>query len=227
MSLHAEALTLGTAALKDSVKHGRNLRDYLAAQYSLFTNSPFGPRAMFYKMLELMASQEQRQRWLQPAKEGRINGAYVQTELGHGSFVIHSPNLTTTKFWPGGLGYSASHGSVMGKPMDGVDLGDVGSKMAQNQTNNGYAQFENVVVPRENMLTGQADVSRDGEYTKKAGTHFKAAYGTMSITRANMTSVAAVQLAAAVTIAIRYSTVRQQGFLPEEPDQNLATPTAE
>ncbi|RYO88297.1 hypothetical protein DL766_003457 [Monosporascus sp. MC13-8B] len=42
-----------------------------------------------------------------------------------------------------------------------------------------------------------------------------------------MTFVAAVQLAAAVTIAIRYLTVRQQGFLPEDPGQNLATPTAE
>ena len=48
-------------------------------------------------------------------------GCYAQTELGHGSnvagiettatldsnsdeFVIHSPTVTSTKYWPGGLG---------------------------------------------------------------------------------------------------------------------------
>ena len=55
-----------------------------------------------------------------------ITGAYVQTEMGHGSdvsqlqttatydpatkeFVIHTPTLAATKFWPGGLGKTASH----------------------------------------------------------------------------------------------------------------------
>lgn len=266
--MYLEGLRWGAAALKDSLKYGHNFWEYLAPQYSLFTNSPFGLRVMFNKMLELMASEAQLQKWLEPAKEGRITGAYVQTELGHGSFVrglettatfdvqtdsfvIYSPTPTSTKFWPGGLGYSATHGLVMarlithnqdygihpflvqlrdmdtGKPMHGVELGDLGFKMAQNTNDNGYARFEKVAVPRENMLMGQAEVSRDGEYTKKAGTHSKVAYGTMCITRANMTFVAAVQLAAAVTIAVRYSTVRRQGFLPEDPGQFPATATAE
>ncbi|RYP17649.1 hypothetical protein DL767_009975 [Monosporascus sp. MG133] len=119
--------------------------------------------------------------------------------------------IGTWLFWLGGLGYSASHGPVMarlithgqdygihpfivqlhdmetGKPMDGVDLGGVGSKMAQNQTDNGYARFENVVAARENMLMGQAEVSRDGEYTKKASTHSKTTYRTINITHANIT----------------------------------------
>ncbi|KAG8157370.1 hypothetical protein KVR01_012754 [Diaporthe batatas] len=256
--LYLEGLRWGAAALKDSLDHNHNIWDYLAPQYSLFTNSPFGLRIMFNKMLELMASEVQRQKWLQPAKDGRINGAYVQTELGHGSFVrendsfvISSPTPTSTKFWPGGLGYSATHGLVMarlitrdedygihpflvqlrnmdtGKPIEGIELGDIGPKMSQNTNDNGYARFHKVIVPRENMLMGQAEVSRDGEYTKKQGTHSKAAYGTMSITRANMTFVAAVQLAAAVTIATRYSTVRRQGFLPDDPGQFPATRTSE
>ncbi|KAK2036542.1 acyl-coenzyme A oxidase 1 [Colletotrichum somersetense] len=266
--LYLDGLRWGAAALKDSLKYGHHFWDYLAPQYSLFTNSPFGLRVMFNKMLELMGSKEQQQKWLRPAKEGHINGAYVQTELGHGSFVrglettatfhvqtdsfvICSPTLTSTKFWPGGLGYSATHGLVMarlithnqdygihpflvqlrdistGKPMHGVELGDIGPKMAQNANDNGYAQFNNVTVPRENMLMGHAEVSRDGQFTKKAGTHSKAAYGTMSITRANMTFVAAVQLAAAVTIAVRYSAVRRQGFMPGDTGEFTAAGTAE
>jgi acyl-CoA oxidase len=30
-------------------------------------------------------------------------------------FVIHTPNLKATKFWPGGLGIIATHGIVMAK----------------------------------------------------------------------------------------------------------------
>lgn len=56
-------------------------------------------------------------------------GCYAQTELGHGSniagiettatldmktdeFVIHSPTVTSTKYWPGGLGLWANHAIV-------------------------------------------------------------------------------------------------------------------
>ena len=59
-------------------------------------------------------------------------GCYAQTELGHGSnvagiettasldsnldqFVIHSPTVTSTKFWPGGLGLWADHALVFAK----------------------------------------------------------------------------------------------------------------
>ncbi|KAI5007922.1 hypothetical protein ZWY2020_008970 [Hordeum vulgare] len=53
-------------------------------------------------------------------------GCYAQTELGHGSnvqglettatfdpstdeFVMHSPTLTSSKWWPGGLGKASTH----------------------------------------------------------------------------------------------------------------------
>lgn len=58
--------------------------------------------------------------------------AYGQTELGHGSnvamlettatfdektdeFVIHTPNPTATKYWPGDLGRFTSHSIVMAR----------------------------------------------------------------------------------------------------------------
>ena len=64
-------------------------------------------------------SEEQQAYWLPKAMSLEIIGTYAQTELGHGTFVrglettatydeqsqefvIHSPELTSTKWWPGG-----------------------------------------------------------------------------------------------------------------------------
>lgn len=65
-------------------------------------------------------SPEQQAKWLPLALSYQIIGTYAQTELGHGSnvqgiettatfeketqeFIIHSPTLTSRKWWPGGM----------------------------------------------------------------------------------------------------------------------------
>ena len=65
------------------------------------------------------ANDEQRAKWLPPSQRLALVGTYAQTELGHGTFVrglettatydpasqqfvIHSPTLSSTKWWPGG-----------------------------------------------------------------------------------------------------------------------------
>ena len=68
-------------------------------------------------------------------------GCYAQTELGHGSnvagiettatldlltdeFVIHSPTVTSTKYWPGGLGLWANYAVVFARcVVDGNEFG--------------------------------------------------------------------------------------------------------
>ena len=62
---------------------------------------------------------EQQQHWLPLAQTLKVIGTYAQTELGHGTFVrglettatydreaegfiVHSPALSSTKWWPGG-----------------------------------------------------------------------------------------------------------------------------
>ena len=90
-----------------------------------------------------------------------------------GAFVIHTPTLTATKFWPGTLGRTGNHAMVMARLIDGqgkdrgvhnflvplrsmkdhsllpgVKTGDIGPKIGYNNMDNGYAQFENVVIPR-------------------------------------------------------------------------------
>lgn len=86
-------------------------------------------RSMFIPTLENQADDEQQAHWLPLANSYRILGAYAQTELGHGSnvqglettaaydknaqeFIINSPTLTSRKWWPGGLGKTATHAVV-------------------------------------------------------------------------------------------------------------------
>lgn len=84
---------------------------------------------MFITSIERLGSDEQGKLWLPKAKKLAIIGCYAQTELGHGSnvagiettatldkasdeWVIHSPTVTSTKFWPGGLGITSNHAVV-------------------------------------------------------------------------------------------------------------------
>jgi acyl-CoA oxidase len=81
---------------------------------------------VFIPTIQSLGDDQQVKKWLQLAKDWKIIGAYSQTELGHGSdvqrlqttatydanmkeFVIHTPNLQATKFWPGAVGKVATH----------------------------------------------------------------------------------------------------------------------
>ena len=84
---------------------------------------------MFKLTIENLASDEQQARWLPDVYKLKMVGGYAQTELGHGSnvagiettatfdksadqFIIHSPTVTSSKFWPGTLGLYANHAVV-------------------------------------------------------------------------------------------------------------------
>jgi acyl-CoA oxidase len=139
--------------------------------FNLSGNSPFGHKAVLFEpAMQHNGTPEQLKTWLPLAQASKILGTYAQTELGHGSFVrgvettatfdpdadefvLHSPSISSTKFWPAGLGFSTTHGAVMarlvvgeqdhgphiflvqlrsvedGTPMRGIEMGDVGLKM--------------------------------------------------------------------------------------------------
>nr|GAT48801.1 peroxisomal oxidase [Mycena chlorophos] len=182
-----------------------------------------------------------------------IHGAYLQTELGHGTnvgrlettatylpdtreFEIHSPTLTSTKWWIGALGKTATHGVVQAKlilpsgkdmgphlffvqlrdlnthkVLPGLTLGDIGPKAmgAFAATDNGFARFDHVRIPKGNMLSRSAGVTDAGEYITPP--HAKLSYGGMLYIRSGMTTSAGWAIGKAATIAIRYTTVRRQG----------------
>jgi acyl-CoA oxidase len=218
---------------------------------------------MFLPMLESQCSEEQKAKWLKKAKTLEIIGTYAQTELGHGSnvralettatydplrkdFVMHSPTITSAKFWPGALGKTVNHAVVMARlytggkfhgvhpffvqlrdfathmPLPGVTIGDIGPKFGYDTIDNGFLRFNNVRIPRENLLMRNAKVLEDGTFVKIAS-HDKLSYGVMLFTRAMLVlMVSARGLAQAVTIAIRYSCVRHQSELkPGEPEAQI------
>ncbi|EXJ54443.1 hypothetical protein A1O7_09782 [Cladophialophora yegresii CBS 114405] len=262
--LYREGLQTGKAAWIDGVKHGHSLFDVITPRYGMSNASPFGIHYnLFGRTIDLMGTPEQKRKWMPLVAQGRVNGAYIQTELGHGSnvagiqttatfdpvddaIVLHTPQLAAIKYWPGSIGYSATHGVVMarllvptpagtaaGKPFKdhgihpflvqlrdpetgqatpGLELGDIGLKPAYNQNDNGYLSFDHFKIPRTDMLMGHCALDSDGKFTRYLPP--EAVYGTMLSSRTFITFGAAFQLAYALTIAIRYSVVREQGSLP-------------
>ena len=155
------------------------------------------------------------------------------------SFILNTPTLSAVKWWPTGL-YSATHAAVYAqlhidgkpyglhvfmvqmrgpdlKPLPGIEVGDVGTKMGE-PCDIGMCSFSNVRVPRTHMMAKRQYVTREGKYVRRSsgasgGGPSKMAYLTMVITRAGMVGKSASVLAAGATIAARYSCVRRQGFV--------------
>jgi acyl-CoA oxidase len=163
-----EGLRAGKITFEDGVDHNCDRFHYVSHIGVLANSNPFGLTTfLFTPFLKLQGTDEQVAYWLPLAESGKITGSYTQTELSHGSFVggiettatfeketdefiIHSPTLTSTKYWPGGIGYASSHTIIMArmiidgkdlgvhafmlqlrsledfKPMPGIELGDVG-----------------------------------------------------------------------------------------------------
>lgn len=126
-------LKFGKALMDEEVQHKHGIFDFHTHQYALVISSPFGHNTvMFGPSLALQTSPEQRAKWMPLVESGQIVGTFAQTELGHGTyvrglettatfdevtdeFVINSPTLTSTKYWPSALAFSATHAILMAK----------------------------------------------------------------------------------------------------------------
>ncbi|KAK8599768.1 hypothetical protein V6N13_060409 [Hibiscus sabdariffa] len=208
---------------------------------------------MFIPAIEGQGTEEQKQKWLPMAYKMQIIGCYAQTELGHGSnvqglettatfdpetdeFVIHSPTLTSSKWWPGGLGKVSTHAVVYARlitngqdygvqgfivqlrslddhsPLPGITVGDIGMKFgsgAYNSMDNGVLRFDHVRIPRNQMLMRVSQVTREGKYVQ-SDVPRQLLYGTMVSVRQIIVSESSIALSRAVCIATRYSAVRRQ-----------------
>eukprot|EP00198_Chlamydomonas_reinhardtii_P002617 XP_001691953.1 predicted protein [Chlamydomonas reinhardtii] len=111
-----------------------------------------------------------------------LPGCFGMTELGHGSnvmgiettavydaaskeFVINTPNDEASKYWIGGSGQHGKICTVFAQLTVNGQWQDQGPKMGLNGVDNGRIWFDNVRVPREDMLDAFASVSADGVYS--------------------------------------------------------------
>jgi len=208
--------------------------------------------SMFLNYLKSQANKEQLRYWNAEARQGNFIGAYAQTELGHGSNVrgletlatldlknkeyeIHSPTLTSLKWWPTGM-YACTHAMVFaqliingenkglhgfmvqlrqpdGSLMPGVELGEIGPKLNFSSNNIGYCRFTNVRIPMNRLFSKYSKViETTGEYIAAPRSLSKFRYISMMLARTSIVRIAYKMCAKACTIAIRYSAVRLQGF---------------
>ncbi|PVH81351.1 acyl-CoA oxidase [Cadophora sp. DSE1049] len=252
-----EGLRCGKATFQDG-EPDTNVFSERTHLFSLGNSNPLGlTNFLFTPYLKLVGTEEQVKYWLPLAEEGKIIGSYTQTELGHGTFVagiettatfdketdefvVNTPRESATKYWPGAIGFTATHTILLArmiidgqdhgihpfmmqlknlkdfKSLEGIELGDIGMKMSYNAAGNGYAVFKSVRIPRSNLLMKHASVSRDGKYTS-IPLRQKLLYGGMMNGRRVMIGHVAFQLAQALTIATRYSIVRTQGLKLAKP----------
>jgi len=147
-------------------------------------------------------------------------------------FIIHTPTLKAAKWWPGDLGQFSTHAIVFArckigendfgvlpylvqirstedfKPLKGVQCGDMGPKMGYNSKNNGWCTFDQVRIPRDQMLMKYTKVDRDGSFSVEGDT--RALYSVMMSIRMMMFRHSAGYVLRGCLIALRYSVCRRQ-----------------
>jgi acyl-CoA oxidase len=156
------------------------------------------------------------------------------------SFTIHTPNKNAQKEY---IGNAAVHGQMAtvfakliidnhdygvnafvvplrdasGNTLNGITIGDCGHKMGLNGVDNGTISFDNVVIPKENMLDRFASVNDKGEFESPIPSdnrRFFTMLGTLVGGRIGIPRSALAAAKSGLTIAIRYSDQRRQ-FGPE------------
>jgi acyl-CoA oxidase len=165
-------------------------------------------------------------------------------------FIIHSPYLTASKWWNGTMGRTATHAIVVAQlllpeagtskyksygpqpfivqirdtnthqPLEGIVVGDIGPKYGYTSMDNGYMLFDHFRVPHNALLSRYVKVDPNTGAFRKEG-HPGVVYGSLTNVRANIVMHSRLILARAVTIAVRYTSIRKQFKDRDAPSDNV------
>jgi acyl-CoA oxidase len=106
---------------------------------------------------------------------------------------------------------------AVGRARPGVTIEDCGHKGGLNGVDNGRLSFDQVRVPRADLLHRFGQVAADGTYTspiEDEGRRFFTTLGTLVQGRISVSGAALSAAKAALTIAVRYGLVRRQFRAP-------------
>ena len=108
--------------------------------------------------------------------------------------------------------------------LPGVGGEDDGLKGGLNGIDNGRLHFDNVRIPRENLLNRYGDVAEDGAYSSPIGSpgrRFFTMLGTLVQGRVSLDGAATAASALALTIAITYGSQRRQFTAGSDTDEEV------
>ncbi|GAC1524945.1 MAG: acyl-CoA dehydrogenase [Marmoricola sp.] len=174
-------------------------------------------------------------------------GTTATYDAAAGEFVIHTPDDEARKDY---IGNAARHGEAAavfaqlitddvnhgvhaffvplrdkkGKVLDGIRIEDCGTKLGLNGVDNGRIWFDQVRVPRDNLLNRYADVSADGVYSspiENPDRRFFTMLGTLVQGRVCVGGGGIQASKVALTIATRYADKRRQFGPKDEPETVL------
>ncbi|MBB5917211.1 acyl-CoA oxidase [Nocardia transvalensis] len=164
-----------------------------------------------------------------------------------GEFVVHSPTESARKDYIGGAAEHARMAAVFaqlitqgenkgvhcllvpirdeeGRDLPGVTTSDCGLKGGLPGVDNGRILFDQVRVPRENLLNRYADVEPDGTYTSEIenpSRRFFTTLGTLVRGRISVGGAAAAAARVALSIALRYAEERRQFSDPDTGEETV------
>ena len=163
-------------------------------------------------------------------------GTTAHYDVDAQEFVVHTPFRAATKEYIGNAARDAraavvfaqlitngvNHGvhaffvplrDEPGSPLPGIVIEDDGLKGGLPGVDNGRIAFDQVRIPRENLLTRYGSVTADGEYSspiESPGRRFFTMLGTLVQGRVSLDGAAVVASKLALDIAVRYAHDRRQ-----------------
>ncbi|MFF2549792.1 acyl-CoA dehydrogenase [Nocardia sp. NPDC058058] len=162
-------------------------------------------------------------------------------------FVVHSPTPSSRKDYIGGAAEHARMAAVFaqlvtggetrgvhcflvpirddeGRDLPGVTTSDDGLKGGLPGVDNGRILFDQVRIPRENLLNRYADVAPDGTYSSEIvnpSRRFFTTLGTLVRGRVSVGGAAAAAARVALSIAVRYAEQRRQFADPDTGEETV------
>ncbi|MBP2327730.1 acyl-CoA oxidase [Kibdelosporangium banguiense] len=133
------------------------------------------------------------------ARDGRMAVVFAQLITGGRDYGVHA--------------FLVPIRDGQGRPMAGVRIEDCGPKAGLNGVDNGRLWFDQVRVPRENLLNRYGDVAEDGTYSspiESDSRRFFTMLGTLVRGRISVAGGAGSATQRALTIAVRRAETRRQ-----------------